>query len=651
MCGLFGLYRPGGLLTESKDQTAVQRCLHTMRHRGPDGSGFWTDPEAGIALGHLRLAVLELSPLGDQPMVSPSGRYVLIYNGEIYNFAALQLELEARGYKFPGHSDTAVFLAGFEEWGIAETCRRANGMFAFAVWDRKKCRLVFGRDQFGQKPLYYGWVGDVLLFGSELKSLAAYPGFAGRIDRDALTLFLRHCYVPHPRTIWHGIRKLSPGCILELDQTHLERRSTPEPFAFWSAIETARLGLEQPFCGDKTEAREKLEAIAKDAVRQCMVSDVPIGVFLSGGTDSSLIAALMQYHSARPVRSFSVGFEDAEFDESHHAHAVARHLGTEHTELRVAETDALDVIPRLSSIYDEPFADSSQIPTCLVSRLARTHVTVSLTGDAGDEVFAGYNRYVWSEKLAGTIDHMPAAARRLFDRFAKSISPSKWHAIGAIAATCASQIKINHIAEKVEKFADAASAADIDEAYLRLTSIWQDPTMLTGSDEPARAVLDLARRIGKQPVAARMMLADTLTYLPDDILTKVDRASMAASLESRAPYLDTRLFSFAWQLPMAFKLNARGGKDILREILDAYVPRQIMDRPKAGFAVPLGRWLRGPLRAWAEDLLQPQKLETDGGLSAQPIRQAWLEHVSGRRNHHHRLWAILMYQSWLDTRR
>ena len=645
MCGLFGFIREDGFVSGENVTAIVERCLSTMAHRGPDGTGFWIDAEAGVAFGHLRLSVIELSNLGAQPMQSKSGRYVIIYNGEIYNFLSLRRELEACGHVFEGHSDTSVLLAGFEQWGIVETCRRANGMFAFALWDRHERNLTLARDHFGQKPLYYGWMGDTLLFASELKPIVAHSAFRGEIDRNAMHLFLRHGYVPHPRSIWSGISKLVPGSIVTFSPADLAGLSKPDVVPFWSAAAIAAEGLANPFYGNTDSAADELERLLSDAVRQCMVSDVPIGVFLSGGIDSSLITALMQKQSTQPARSFSIGYADRTYDESRHAAAVARHLGTDHTELLVRERDALDLIPSLPDMFDEPFADSSQIPTHLVAKLARTHVTVSLSGDAGDELFAGYNRYVWGRSLARGIDTVPAALRALLCAGTTGVSPEIWDQVFGVLGAVAPKLKVRQAGDKLHKLSRIAAASSFSEAYLGLTSYWLHPADLTGYEGPESPVLTASSLLQGDHVAS-MMLADTLTYLPDDILTKVDRATMAVSLESRAPFLDPRIFALAWRLPMGMKLSGGVGKHVVREILYRHVPKELVERPKMGFAVPIGDWLRGALRDWAESLLSVEALEADGFLIAAPIRQAWQDHLSGRRNWQHQLWAVLMFQAW-----
>lgn len=648
MCGLTGLIAPPGLTAGDLER----RCLtarDALVHRGPDDAGLWCDPEAGVALGHRRLSIIDLSPLGHQPMLSACGRFVLAYNGEIYNFRSLRADLERVGEGFRSQSDTEVMLTAFVRWGVEETCRRLNGMFAFALWDRQRRTLTLCRDRFGQKPLYYGWSGANFLFGSELKALAAYPGFTPEIDPDALTLYLRHGYVPAPHSIYRGVRKLLPGTLLTLGEGDCQVRSLPAPVPYWSAIEAARRGLADGYRGAEAEATDELETLLADAVGQCMVSDVPLGAFLSGGVDSSTVVALMQAQSARPVRTFSIGFEEESFDESKHAAAVARHLGTDHTEMTVTYGDALAAIPEMPRIYDEPFADSSQIPTYLLSKLTRKHVTVSLSGDGGDEVFGGYNRYLWGRQLARVVDHAPLALRRLGCAALRAVPIAAWDGLAAgFAPLLPNRLKVAHPGDKLHKLAGVAGAADARNAYLGLTSLWDEPDRLTGRPEPASAVLDAFGALPGAGMVPGMMAADAVTYLPDDILVKVDRASMAVSLESRIPFLDHRVFEFAWRLPADMKLRGGQGKHLLRQVLYRHVPPALIERPKMGFGVPIGVWLRGPLRDWAETLLDGDRMRRQGLLDPEPIRRRWAEHLEGRRNWQHQLWAVLMLQAWLE---
>jgi asparagine synthase (glutamine-hydrolysing) len=619
-----------------------------IAHRGPDDAGAWLDADAGVALGHRRLSILELSPLGHQPMHSADGRYVIVFNGEIYNHHALREQLRARGHAFRGQSDTEVLLAAVVEWGLHDALERLNGMFAFALWDRRERRLHMARDRAGEKPLYYGWMGGVLLFGSELKALRAHPAFRGEVDRGALALFLRHNYVPTPWSIYHGVRKLPPATYVTF--TADAEGEQPEPRAYWSLREVVERGAAEPFGGTPDEAVQELHTLLYDAVRLRMEADVPLGAFLSGGIDSTTVVALMQAQSRTPVRTFTIGFEEAGYNEAVHARAVAAHLGTDHTELYVTPAEAMAVIPRLPVLYDEPFSDSSQVPTFLVAQLARKHVTVALSGDAGDELFAGYDRYRITTDTWRKISRVPAPARRGAAAAITRLSPNGWNRLlGPLYGRLPSRLRQRTAGVRIYQIAELLRFDEPVQVYQRMVSHWREcGDVVIGASEP-RTPLSNRREWADVPdFLAQMMYLDARMYLPDDILVKVDRASMGVALESRVPLLDPRVIEFAWQLPATVKVRNGEGKWPLRQVLHQYVPRDLMDRPKMGFGVPIDSWLRGPLRDWAESLLDERRLREEGFFRPEPIRQRWAEHLSGEYDRHYDLWDVLMFQAWLD---
>lgn len=650
MCGVTGFWQPSGV-DASQAQALVLRMAARLAHRGPDDSGAWIDAQPGIALGHRRLSIVDLSAAGHQPMVSSSGRYVIAFNGEIYNHGALRAELPQQAWR--GHSDTETLLAGIEQWGFEATLRKAIGMFAIALWDCEQRQLTLARDRLGEKPLYYGWQGSgagrVLLFGSELKALRAHPAFAAHggdeIDREALLLFMRYGFVPAPYTVHRGLRKLTPGTVA----VFRAGTAAPDIQAYWSATDAMLRGHASPLDIGPAEAVDHLEALLRGAVRQQMVADVPLGAFLSGGIDSSAVVALMQAQSDRPVRTFSIGFHEDGYDEAQHAKAVAAHLGTDHIELYVTPAQAMQVVPRLPSMYDEPFADSSQIPTHLVAQLARRHVTVALSGDGGDELFCGYSRYLLAQRLWHRISAVPVPMRRAAAATIAAFSEPTWDRIAeGLGRLLPMSERFARPGEKVHKGARAMAARSSDALYLNLVSQWADPgTLVLGAREPRTVLSGANTPLRELPDVPRMMAFDLLTYLPDDILAKVDRAAMAVSLETRVPLLDHRVIEFAWQLPMAHKLRDGVGKWALRQVLYRHVPRDLVERPKMGFAVPIDSWLRGPLRDWAEALLDPRRLEEDGLLATEPIRLAWKQHLDGSANRQSQLWNVLMFQAWL----
>jgi asparagine synthase (glutamine-hydrolysing) len=622
----------------------------TLLHRGPDDEGSFIDEAAGLALGFRRLSIIDLSPEGHQPMTSKDGRYVLIFNGEIYNFQELRRELEDLGHPFRGHSDTEVMLAAFTQWGFEPAIKRFNGMFALALWDKEERTLHLTRDRIGEKPLYYGFSGSTFLFGSELKALRAHPEFKAEINRDALALFLRYNYIPAPYSIYQGIYKLTPGTYLSLDERESSLGQLPEPLAYWSAREAAEAGTASPFEGTEAQAVTELEALLTDAVGLRMVADVPLGAFLSGGVDSSTVIALMQAQSSQPVKTFSIGFTEEAYNEARHARAVAEHLKTDHTELYVTPEDAMAVIPRLPTLYDEPFSDSSQIPTFLVSQLARRHVTVSLSGDGGDELFAGYNRYLLGESVWNKISWMPKGSRAVAAGALTTVSPRTWdRAFTGLKPFLPSRLQHARPGDRLHKLAEILTVPDVEAMYMNIVSHWKQPTRLVpGSSEPRTILTDERAWANLPGIIQRMMYLDAVTYLPDDILVKVDRASMGVSLEARVPFLDHRVFEFSWRLPLSWKIQQGQSKWPLRQILYKHVPQRLIERPKMGFGIPVGEWLRGPLRDWAESLLDEGRLKREGLLNAEPVRRKWEEHLRGVRNWQYYIWDVLMFQGWLE---
>lgn len=649
MCGFCGYVDPSTQSGNEVLTSTVSRMADTLYHRGPDAGGAWVDQRYGVALGHRRLSVLDLSPEGNQPMVSHCGRFYIVFNGEIYNYRSIRQKLE-RAVDIPwrGHSDTEVLLAAISHWGLSKALQCANGMFAFALWDRDKSILSLGRDRLGEKPLYYGWSGGHFLFGSELKALRAHPAWQGEIDRDALTLLLRYNRIPAPFSVYRGIKKLQPGNLLHLQVGALEQGFCGQIEQYWSALEAAETGQREPFRGSQNEAIKSLDELLSDAVGLRMIADVPVGAFLSGGIDSSTIVALMQKQSSRPVKTFSIGFEIDGYNEAEHAKRVAQHLKTDHTELYVTPNHAMGVIPGLSSLYDEPFSDVSQIPTFLVSQLARQQVTVALSGDGGDELFAGYNRYIYGEAIWKKMRWLPIRGRKLLAAGISRTPPRVWQVLSCLSNPLIPMPSL--LGDKASSLAQILSVDSPEALYHRLVSHWKEPeAVVLNAVEPSMMGLGALKNYGQLDCfAARMMYLDSVSYLPDNILTKVDRASMGCSLEARVPMLDHRLFEFAWQIPMSLKIRNRTGKWILRELLQYYVPRELTERPKMGFAVPIDSWLRGPLRDWAETLLAEDRLKRENFFRPQPIRQKWAEHLSGQRNWQYYLWDILMFQAWLE---
>ena len=646
MCGITGFWNLSTDLNGEEIHNIAQQMSDTLLHRGPDSGGIWVDEAAGIALGHRRLAIVDLSPEGHQPMLSADGRYAIVFNGEIYNFLELRQELTKYGHAFRGHSDTEIMLAGFSQWKVKQAIERFNGMFAFALWDRQERLLHLGCDRLGEKPLYYGWIGQTFIFGSELKALKAHPNFQAEINRDALTLFVRYCYVPAPYSIYKDIYKLLPATLLTWNGTDTH----PAPIPYWSAKEAAEFGVANPFTGSEQEAIDQMEALLLDAVGLRMMADVPLGAFLSGGIDSSTVVALMQAQSSQPVKTFTIGFYEDAYNEAHYAKAVAQHLKTDHTELYVTPAEALAVIPKLPTLYDEPFSDPSQVPTFLVSQMARRQVTVSLSGDGGDELFGGYNRYFWGRSIWQKVGWMPTALRQTTANGLTSVSPQTWDLVfGNFMTFLPDKFKQSTPGFKLHKLAKLLAVSDPEAMYMDLVSRWKKPEALViGGAEPPTVLTDRQRWAKVPSFIESMMYLDTVTYLPDDILVKLDRASLGVSLEGRTPFLDRRVVELAWRIPLSMKIRNNKGKWLLRQILNKYVPNNLIDRPKTGFGIPIKSWLRGSLRDWAEVLLDEKRLQREGFFNPGPIREKWAEHLAGDRNWQHNLWNVLMFQAWLE---
>jgi asparagine synthase (glutamine-hydrolysing) len=652
MCGITGLVPDQKSNYSTELPALVQKMAAQIHTRGPDDFGVWQDTDAGTTLGHRRLAIVDLSPAGHQPMASACGRFHIAFNGEIYNHLALRerLEKDIGGMAWRSHSDTETLLAAICQWGVEKTLQQLVGMFAFAVWDREQRSLTLARDRMGEKPLYYGTLPNGhFVFASELKALRVHPHWRGEINRDALTLLMRHNAIAAPHTIYKGILKLRPGHCLTW------RADRPAAVhAYWDlpqvALQQRDVGLAQPLSDDQAIA--KLEEVLGEAVRGQMMADVPLGAFLSGGVDSSAVVAMMCKWSSAPVRTFCVGFDEAAFNEAEHARAVAKHLGTEHTEITLTGADALAVIPKLPALYDEPFSDSSQIPTHLVCQMARQHVTVALSGDGGDEMFAGYTRYLMAQTMWKKLNHVPLPLRQMASAMALSLSPSTWNALmrGPLSLVGRSDNAYD-FGDRLHKFAQTMlPATQIGDMYRSLVTHWPHPSALVlGSTEPAGYLQDPAVQSAFSDPVDTMCLSDQLTYLPDDILTKVDRAAMGVSLETRVPLLDHRLVEFSWQLPMHQKIRGNTSKWLLRQVLYKHVPQALIERPKQGFGVPLADWLRGPLREWAEALITPDRLKREAYFDVAQVRSKWSEHLSGKRNWHYLLWDVLMFQAWLEN--
>ncbi len=655
MCGIAGCISKKSHREELTD--ILSKMSASITHRGPDDEGQWIDPELGMGLAHRRLSIIDQSSHGHQPMVSFQGRYVISYNGEIYNFGELRDELESSSlpkssspFKWKGHSDTEVILAAIEEWGLEKALQKFIGMFAFALWDRKERVLHLVRDRLGIKPLYYGWQGNSFLFGSELKALKSHPHFQGEVDRKALALMMRFSYIPSPYSTYKGIFKLPSGTVLSVNPEDMNTLS--EPIPYWSVKNVAETGVNTPFIKSEQEAVSSLENLLRDSIKLRMISDVPLGAFLSGGIDSSLVVALMQSQSDRPIKTFSIGFHESDFNEADHAKAVATHLGTDHTELYVTSEQAMAVIPRLPAIYDEPFADSSQIPTFLVSEMARKDVTVSLSGDGGDELFGGYKLYTQGPKLWKTIGGLPDWSRSLlknsFSVISSGMFQENW--LGSLLKINGNS-KAELIRNKLRKFSEILSARNPEELYfnLRCLSRGDGPSsvLFEGGVVPNPYDNDLYKPKNLNFIQ-KMMFLDTISFMSDGILTKVDRASMDVSLEARVPLLDHRVVEFAWRLPLNLKIRNGVGKWLLRQVLYKYVPKNLIERPKMGFDLPISAWLRGPLRDWSEELLKEDRLQREGFFDPEIVREKWAEHLSRKYDWSDYLWSVLMFQAWLE---
>jgi len=642
MCGLAGFLSPG--VSRDGGNLVLRRMAESLLPRGPDEEGIWLSRSGVVGLAHRRLSVIGLGNEGRQPMTSHSGRYVIAYNGEIYNYKRLALQYPNESSLQPPHSDTALLLTLIETYGLHEALDQVVGMFAFALWDCLENRLSLVRDRLGEKPLYFGWQGDTFLFGSTLAPLRVHPAWNAALDHQAIDRLVRSNYIQSPSSIHVGINQLLPGQGLELvwQGGQWNQRS----WQYWSATKSVEKARANRYCGDFTSATDRLEEQLLRVVGDQMVADVPLGAFLSGGVDSSLIVAVMQRISSRPVKTFTIAFDDMAYDESLYAEAVAEHLGTSHTTYRMSHLDAIEIIPKLSAIYDQPFADASQIPTALVAHAARREVTVALTGDGGDEVFGGYSRYRWAPRVSAFSSLVPECLRSLLGSALTALSPSAWDRLFRTLPIASGHSRLG---EKIHKLSGLLLAGSQRDTYKNYSTFWLGGSPVRGLSCPGQS------NPGQEFIwtsnltfVEKMMLVDTITYLPDDILVKVDRASMSVGLETRAPFLDHQLFEFAWSLPQSYRVGPKGGKLLLRNLLSRYVPSSLIERPKSGFAVPIGRYLRGPLRDWAEGLLDPHRLSREGLFDVRVVRGAWQEHLSGRRNRQYDLWSVLMFQGWLD---
>ncbi len=649
MCGINGFYSK----SSSGFNDVIEKMNSEISHRGPDNNGIWKDSDAGIFFGHQRLSILDLSSAGSQPMHSSSGRYIITYNGEVYNHIEVRKELEKLNNKivWQGNSDTETLLEAIDYWGIEVSLQKINGMFAFGVWDKKARCLILARDRMGEKPLYYGWQGRgnrrAFLFGSELKALKVHPDFIGEINRSAISLQLENNYIPAPYSIYKDIYKLLPGHYLTLKADDFINYLLPSSKAYWSLTESAIYGNDNPLMYEKETIQKYLEKYLRSSVKKQMISDVPLGAFLSGGIDSSIIVSMMQSQSSNPVKTFTIGFSENNFSEAPYAKKVAMHLGTDHTELYVSPKETMEVIPNLPNIYDEPFSDPSQIPTYLVSKLAKKYVKVALSGDGGDELFCGYKRYVMSKKFWNILKYMPIPLRRILSSGIGLVSPQDWTKISNLVP---SLHQYENFGDKIYKGKNLLDAESINDLYSKLNSHWQNTTgLVINTTKPVTLMTKYEENFRGLDSQQQMMALDSITYLPDDILVKVDRAAMASSLETRVPFLDHELIEYIWKIPQSLKIKNARGKLILKKILNQYIPSELTERPKMGFGIPIETWLRGPLRDWAENLLNEKRLTHEGYFHTKIVRDKWEEHLSGKRNWKSELWGVLMFQSWIDA--
>ena len=653
MCGIAGFINKSKI--EAAELTAIASSMaRKLTHRGPNGSGVWADAELGIGLAHQRLAIIDLSPAGNQPMTSKCGRFVLVFNGEIYNHQKIRQELKqvptSTPHLFEGHSDTETILAAISQWGLEFALNKCVGMFALALWDKREHSLHLARDRVGEKPLYYGLYNGNLLFGSELKAITSYPGFNAEINRNALAQYLQYNFIPAPNSIYQGIYKLPPGSHLKVTKNQISQQILPEPLTYWSLSQVASKAQKNPFRGGEDLAVLELERLLSESISDQIIADVPLGAFLSGGIDSSTVVALMQSLSDKPVKSFTIGFAESNYDESKHAQQVAKHIGTDHTELFVSPDQALDVIPKLPTLYDEPFADVSQIPTFLVSTLASKDVTVCLSGDGGDELFGGYNRHINGSSLWRKVNRIPHNIRNVASQTIKKVPQKTWEsAFRTTKRMIPKAYQYNMVGEKMHKIGHLLSAESGDQIYNLLLSKWHESERILADTTHLNTAISNTCPSEIRNLEQRMMFMDTAMYLPDDILVKIDRAAMGASLETRVPMLDHRLIEFAWTLPIEMNIRGSQGKRLLRKLLYRHVPAPLIERPKAGFSVPIDDWLRGPLRDWAEDLLDHKKISSEGYFCPEVLRRKWDQHTSGKYNWGQQLWSITTFQAWLQA--